>query len=286
MLQVKTSPRSKNFHHSFITTTCPNLSEYFLETNQTNNSKKQKKEDIHSSKKGFHIPVLKNFHQVIYRNNGEEWKHVNSIRSFSQEKTEPGESFEKREIITDFRRSPKQNFDDINCLSTKATPRLDQDNEQAQLKDSKSLFELLSILESKELEIRKLRQTNANLEKNVNQFSLIKEEYDKTDLKKSLEKYDKIIGVYSELLRKLSKHIPHEIKHSNHGLENAESFHKTFPASSQNREKRSSIDAHIKSVSDIYFNETPTGESLGTTKISTGQNMSLYCKLYEKVHSK
>jgi len=135
----------------------PNPSEYFLEANQFNNID-TKKEEYCSSQKTGHVPVLKNFHHAVIRSRGEDRINAfSSVPSYSQEKSEPGESFEKREIKNDFRRSLKLNFDEI-CLSTKVTPRIKQttsketnkvnpQNVQNYFKDSKSLSELLNDLE-------------------------------------------------------------------------------------------------------------------------------------------
>jgi len=255
-------------------------------------------EEYCSSQKTCHVPVLKNFHHAVIRSRGEDRINAfSSVPSYSQEKSEPGESFEKKEIKNDFRRSLKLNFDEI-CLSMKVTPRIKQttsketnkvnpQNVQNYFKDSKSLSELLNDLEVKDNEIRKLKQTNTEIERDIKEFAFIKDQYEAAELKCKLEKCDEIIEIYYKLLQKTSKTpIKHYMKTLSQETPEKESFQRTFPNHGLNHNKRTSIEKDIKSVSDLYFNESVTGDSIGTTKISTGQNISLYNKLYEKVHSK
>jgi len=223
------------------------------------------------------IPVLKSFHKAIkteeaspgYLFNSERGKQLIQMNIVNK----PEVTTPKPVKVMKFIRHPHKSH------STKIMPRVEE--EPVNENKLKSLNEIMIELEAKENEIRQLQQTNQKMKKEIATFNSKAKNPEAKKVQEKLEKYEKIIQIYSKLLNSCSS----VSSFPDYQIIDTAVQESALPKPErrkivQKKNKRGSLEVYVKDASELYYNETGSTENIAKAKTFTAPDLN--CNLQTK----
>ncbi len=220
------------------------------------------------------IPVLKSFHKAVKTEEASPEYLFNSERGkqlVQMNVVHKPEVINKPVKVMKFIRHPHKSH------STKIMPRVEE--EPVVENKMKTLSEIIIELEEKENQIKQLQQTNQNMKKEIATFSTKPKNPEAKKVQDKLEKYEKIIQIYSKLLNSCSSVSSHtDFQIIDTAVDELPKPERIKIVKKKN--KRGSLEVYVKDASELYYNETGSTENIAKAKLSTAPDLN--CNLQTK----